>query len=124
MSLLDIFGNSESSMRTKDCNKDMSSITSGRFKKYTAEGVELFYFSMVDNSGVVDVLEGKLGIISSLNEECMRPKRSPLSFVYKAKMMHCDSLYMLSNTPQEVYKFGIKHFVGPVTYDASDLRCQ
>ena len=37
-------------------------------KEYTAEGVELFDFSMVDNSGVVEVLEGKLGKICSLNE--------------------------------------------------------
>ena len=72
---------------------------------------------MVDNSGVVEVLEGKLGIISSLNEEYMRPKGSPLSFVYKAKMIHCD----LSDKLQEVYEFGIRHFAGPVTYDAGSF---
>ena len=38
-------------------------------------------------------------------------------------MMHCDSLYMLSDKVQEVYEFGIKHFAGlpVVTYDTSNF---
>ena len=90
-------------------------------EEYTAEGIDIFDFSMVDNSGVLELLEGKLGLISSLNEECVRPQGKPTSFVYKLKMLHNDTKYLLVDRLQHQCEFGIKHFAGAVTYDASEF---
>eukprot|EP00554_Chaetoceros_debilis_P010932 CAMPEP_0194108514 /NCGR_PEP_ID=MMETSP0150-20130528/8181_1 /TAXON_ID=122233 /ORGANISM="Chaetoceros debilis, Strain MM31A-1" /LENGTH=2569 /DNA_ID=CAMNT_0038797229 /DNA_START=146 /DNA_END=7852 /DNA_ORIENTATION=- len=90
-------------------------------EEYTAEGIDIFDFSMVDNSGVLKLLEGKLGLITSLNEECMRPQGNPGSFVYKLKMLHSDSKHLLVDRLQEHCEFGISHFAGAVTYDATEF---
>jgi myosin heavy subunit len=76
---------------------------------------------MVDNSGVLELLEGKLGLITSLNEECVRPQGKASSFVYKLKMLHNDSKHLLVDRLQRQCEFGIKHFAGAVTYDASEF---
>ena len=76
---------------------------------------------MVDNSGVIELLEGKLGLITSLNEECVRPQGKASSFVYKLKMLHNDSKYLLMDKLQDSCEFGVKHFAGAVTYDASQF---
>ena len=88
-------------------------------QEYEAEGIEIFDFKTVDNSGVVNLLEGKLGLMSSLNEECIRPNGSDESFVYKTKMVHACSSHMLTDRLQSKSEFGVKHFAGPVTYDAT-----
>lgn len=90
-------------------------------EEYTAEGIEIFDFSMVDNSGVLELLEGKLGLITSLNEECIRPQGKASAFVYKLKMLHNDSKHLLIDRLQGQCEFGIKHFAGAVTYDASEF---
>jgi myosin heavy subunit len=51
--------------------------------EYESEGIEIFDFKMVDNSAVLNLLESRLGLIISLNEECARPKGNDESFVYK-----------------------------------------
>ncbi len=90
-------------------------------EEYTAEGIDIFDFGMVDNSSVLELLEGKLGLITSLNEECMRPQGNPSSFVYKLKMQHSGSEDLLIDKLQEQCEFGIKHFAGAVTYDANEF---
>ena len=84
-------------------------------EEYTAEGIEIFDFGVVDNSPVVELLEAKSCIIGSLNEECLRPQGSANSFVYKIKMMHGDKPRLLTDRLQEQNEFGIKHFAGAVT---------
>jgi myosin heavy subunit len=88
-------------------------------EEYTAEGIEIFDFSMVDNSPVVELLEGKSCIIASLNEECLRPQGSAQSFVYKLKMAHGDKARLLTDRLQDQNEFGIKHFAGAVTVSLS-----
>jgi myosin heavy subunit len=43
-------------------------------EEYESEGIELFDFAVVDNSDVLHLLENRLGILMSLNEECVRPE--------------------------------------------------
>ena len=81
----------------------------------------MFDFSMVDNAGVLEFLEGKLGLITSLNEECVRPQGKASSFVYKIKMLHNDSKDLLVDRLQKPCEFGINHFAGAVSYDASEF---
>lgn len=84
-------------------------------EEYTAEGIEIFDFRMVDNSPVVNLLERKESIISSLNEECLRPQGSATSLVYKLKSSHKDCKPFLVDRLQRQCEFGIKHFAGAVT---------
>lgn len=84
-------------------------------EEYTAEGIEIFDFRSVDNSPVVNLLEGRNCIISSLNEECMRPQGSANSLVYKLKLSHKDCKIFLVDRLQDQSEFGIKHFAGAVT---------
>jgi|AntRauTorckE5430_2_1112549.scaffolds.fasta_scaffold00582_6 myosin-5 len=104
-------------------DQNSSTIDSQRAIKeeYTAEGIDLFDFSMVDNSGVIELFECKLGLIASLNEECVRPQGKSSSFVYKIKMLHNESKSLLVDRLQNECEFGIRHFAGAVTYDASEF---
>ena len=48
-----------------------------RFKdEYEREGIELFDFSIVDNADVLELLQGRDGVIHMLNEECVIPNGS------------------------------------------------
>eukprot|EP00978_Attheya_sp_CCMP212_P014677 scaffold37517_cov46-Attheya_sp.AAC.1 len=87
-------------------------------QEYEAEGIEIFDFNVVDNSDVLTLLEGKIGLIVSLNEECIRPNGSDETFVYKAKLVHGDSMTLIQEKLHKPTEFGINHFAGPVIYNA------
>jgi len=98
--------------------------------EYIEEGIELFDLAIVDNSHILDVLEGPMGVIDTLNDECIRPNGSDASFVYKIKAYYKDnnSVSESSNSNSSVIiseklhlpvQFGVKHFIGTVTYDAT-----
>ncbi len=88
-------------------------------EEYESEGIELFDFAVVDNSDVLNLLENRLGILVSLNEECVRPKGNDESFVYKIKIVNKDHDRMIDKKLHRKTEFGIRHFAGPVTYDAT-----
>ena len=55
--------------------------------EYEEEGVNVFDFSLVDNTAVMDLLEGKLGLITQLNEECVKKGAGgDENFVYKVRI--------------------------------------
>jgi myosin heavy subunit len=86
--------------------------------EYEQEGIDLYDFALVDNSEVLELLEGRNGLITSLNEECLRPKGNGESYVYKAKLVHQLSNRLISRKLHRKAEFGIVHFAGPVTYAA------
>ena len=92
-------------------------------EEYTSEGIEVFDFSIVDNSDVVDLFEGrgkrKLGLILVLGEECTIPNGTDIAFVQKFKKLLGGSSRLLNEKLHERYEFGIKHFAGLVTYNAN-----
>jgi myosin-5 len=88
-------------------------------QEYEAEGIEIFDFKVVDNSDVLNLLEGRLGIIISLNEECVRPKGNDESYVYKIKIVHKEHNCLVDEKLHRRTEFGVKHFAGPVTYDST-----
>ena len=89
--------------------------------EYESEGVDLYDFSLVDNTAIIDLLEGKTGIIISLNEECVRPKGNAESFVYRLKGAHDSSQILIDQKLHRNCEFGINHFTGPVDYDATNF---
>jgi myosin-5 len=86
--------------------------------EYEMEGIDLYDFALVDNSAVLDLLEGRNGLIASLNEECVRPSGNAENFVYKTKIVHQMSKCLVDKKLHRKCEFGINHFAGPVHYDA------
>ena len=93
-------------------------------EEYDRDGVFLENIEHENNDTVIRFLEGKMGLMSLLNEECIRPQGSDSTFVNKMYATHSTTSkssklifhrhYQLSKT-----LFGIKHFAKDVTYDAS-----
>eukprot|EP00804_Cyclotella_cryptica_P008849 CCRYP_013082-RA/>CCRYP_013082-RA protein AED:0.07 eAED:0.07 QI:484/1/1/1/0.91/0.92/13/136/1750 len=86
--------------------------------EYEGEGINVFDFSLIDNSDVVELLEGRLGLIAQLNEECVRPNGGDESFVYKLKVVNSDSSRLLQDKLHFPYEFAIRHYAAPIKYDA------
>ncbi len=56
--------------------------------EYEDEGINVFDFSLVDNSDVMELFEGKLGLIAQLNEECVKKGAGgDENFVYKVSVV-------------------------------------
>lgn len=90
--------------------------------EYVAEGLDmsdLFDLRLVDNSDVIDLLGGKIGLIIALNEECVRVNGNNETFVYKMKVVHENSDRLVSDRLQGKTDFAIKHYADTVKYDAS-----
>jgi len=127
ISILDIFGfehfkhNSYEQLCINYANEKLQQkFTADVFKtvqeEYDAEGIDWAHVTYQDNQPILDLLEGRMGFISMLNEETMRPNGSELSFVHKAKTMHADLPYLqFPKTSQS--KFTIVHYAASVTYE-------
>ncbi len=95
-------------------------------KEYASEGVEMDYIEREDNGMVLKILEGKMGLIPLLNEECIRPRGSDAGFVNK---LYANNSTVRTNSPLVFKKkynlvatqFGIRHFAGVVDYDATSF---
>ncbi|KAL7530764.1 hypothetical protein ACHAXR_003660, partial [Thalassiosira sp. AJA248-18] len=86
--------------------------------EYEEEGVNVFDFSLVDNTDVMVLLEGKLGLITQLNEECVKKIGGDEQFVYKLKVVNSDSNRLIQDPLHRPYEFGIRHYAAPIKYDA------
>uniref|UniRef100_A0A7S4I1U7 Myosin motor domain-containing protein n=2 Tax=Odontella aurita TaxID=265563 RepID=A0A7S4I1U7_9STRA len=90
--------------------------------EYEFEGIELGEVSFQDNADVLELIEGRMGLIAVLNEECVRPKGCDTAFVSKVYAMNKDSTECLvQDNFFRDYEFGIKHYAGPVVYDATNF---
>lgn len=90
-------------------------------EEYAYEGIPLGDIVFMDNSDVLNLIEGRMGVISVLNEECVRPKGNDLAFVSKVKSVNKDVPYLLNEKLHKPTEFGIQHYAGNVTYDASSF---
>jgi myosin-5 len=88
--------------------------------EYESEGIELADISYDDNTDVLDLIEGRHGLLALLNEECVRPKGNDQDFVQKALSQHKDSDAFIINKMDRV-SFGIHHYAGKVMYDAESF---
>jgi myosin V len=87
-------------------------------EEYEKEGIPLDEISYDDNTDVLDLIEGKTGLLAMLNEECVRPKGSDEAFVTKALAANKKSPCVFENKTNRV-GFGIHHYAGKVMYDAT-----
>ncbi|TMW62157.1 hypothetical protein Poli38472_009650 [Pythium oligandrum] len=86
--------------------------------EYEEEGIPWTKIEFADNANVLSLIEGRFGVLSLLNEECMRPKGSDAAFANKLKAHYGD------NDRFECPRFArdsfiIKHYAGPVQYDTN-----
>jgi myosin V len=86
-------------------------------EEYEEEGIALAEIWYDDNTDVLDLIEGRTGLLALLNEECVRPKGNDQDFVQKALMQNKDSPCMIVNKMDRM-SFGIHHYAGKVMYDA------
>lgn len=125
--LLDIFG-FESFVRNRFeqlcinyCNEKLQAkFTEDIFRsvqlEYESEGIPLDEIKYDDNTDVLDLIEGKTGLLAMLNEECVRPKGTDEAFVQKALAGNKNSPCLLINKTNR-QGFGIHHYAGKVLYD-------
>jgi myosin-5 len=90
-------------------------------QEYEFEGIELGEVKFSDNSNVLSLIEGRMGLISVLNEECVRPKGNDVAFVTKVFAMNKDTTALFKGRFYEDFEFGVNHYAGPVTYDANNF---
>lgn len=90
-------------------------------QEYEYEGIELGEVTYNDNADVLSLIEGRMGLISVLNEECVRPKGNDTAFVTKVYAMNKESDVLYKGRLFRDYEFGIKHYAGDVTYDANNF---
>ena len=57
-------------------------------EEYTSEGIPWSPIDFIDNADTLSLLEGRMGVISLLNEECLRPQGNDGSFVGKLVAVH------------------------------------
>ncbi|GAX18131.1 hypothetical protein FisN_25Hh113 [Fistulifera solaris] len=84
-------------------------------KEYRDEGITLFDIDSIDNACTVALFENTRGIITVLDDECLRPNGTDESFVYKLKG---TSRALIENNLHTKTEFSIHHYAGPVAYDA------
>ena len=87
--------------------------------EYEEEGISWNHIDFSDNQDVLDVIESKMGIISLLNEELMRPKGNEEGFIGKVSTLHKeDSAHVIEFPRTSRTQFTIKHYATPVTYES------
>ncbi len=92
--------------------------------EYIAENLRLDGLDdlhMVDNSDLMHLLSGKIGIVVALNEECMRQGGSDSMFVYKVKTVHEMSTRMSNNRCHSADVFSIRHSADTIQYNADEF---
>ncbi|TMW57327.1 hypothetical protein Poli38472_003252 [Pythium oligandrum] len=86
--------------------------------EYEAEGIAWSHIDFADNQDVISIIEDRLGIISLLNDEVMRPKGSDESLVSKLTSIRKDDKHVIEFARTSRTQFTIKHYAGSVTYEA------
>lgn len=85
-------------------------------EEYQAEGVAWEFVTYRDNQDMLDLMEGPMGLIALLNEECVRPKGSDLSFASKSSSLH-EAHPRFEKARLSQTQFTLRHYAGRVTYD-------
>ena len=88
--------------------------------EYESEGIELAEIWYDDNTDVLDLIEGRGGLLAMLNEECVRPGGNDQAFVEKALGANKKSPCLIVNKLNRM-GFGIHHYAGKVMYDADQF---
>ena len=89
-------------------------------QEYESEGLPLGSITYDDNSSVLTLIEGRMGAISILNEECVRPKGSDEAFVSKMYAVNGANEGLVQG--KRFNKLQVKERVGRGERDTERLR--
>jgi myosin-5 len=87
-------------------------------QEYEAEGIVWSHIDFADNQDVISMIEDRLGIISLMNDEVMRPKGNDESLVSKLTSIHKEDKHVIEFPRTSRTQFTIKHYAGAVTYES------
>ena len=85
--------------------------------EYEREKIEWSYIEFVDNQDVLDLIEGRMGILDLLDETCRFPKSTHADFaqkLYSAQNIAETSRFSKPRLSQT--DFNVDHYAGGVTY--------
>ncbi|RHY40306.1 hypothetical protein DYB38_004798, partial [Aphanomyces astaci] len=86
--------------------------------EYEEEGIPWTKIEFADNMNVLELIEGRFGLLALLNEECMRPKGSDVAFTNKLSAHYNDNdRFELPRLKRNC--FTILHYAGQVVYETS-----
>ena len=83
--------------------------------EYEKEGIDWHTIEFPDNALCLDMIEGKMGIIDRLDEECRIPNGNDKNFTSKLLKGYSPN-YLLEIKKARTTKFGIAHYAGEVIY--------
>lgn len=79
------------------------------------EGIDTSELIFNDNQPCIELLQGRNGIMSILDDQCNIPRSSDSTFMDKLRSQFKDHPY-LSTNPLHQDQFSIRHYAGTVTY--------
>ena len=86
-------------------------------REYEAEGVPWRGGSFSTNAETLALLEGRLGVVALLHEQCRLPKATDDKFVEAVRSTHASHASLVA--PRlPVNAFGIRHYAGEVLYSS------
>jgi myosin heavy subunit len=91
--------------------------------EYEKENIDWQHIEFPDNKECLELIEGKGGLISMLDEESKLPKGGNNNYVRRIYKKHSNSEYLILNRKHRDTCFGIKHYAGKVNYH-NDLFCE
>ncbi|KAE8895640.1 Unconventional myosin-Va [Phytophthora fragariae] len=86
--------------------------------EYEEENITWSHITFADNQDVLNLIEGRLGVISFLNEESLLATGTDASFASKLGAV-MENNPLLETPRLNKCAFSIYHYAGKVTYDAS-----
>eukprot|EP00127_Corallochytrium_limacisporum_P004109 Clim_evm54s157 gene=Clim_evmTU54s157 len=87
-------------------------------EEYIAEGIPWEFIAFNDNEECINLIEGKLGILSLLDEECRKAKGTNESFGLNLQANHKNNdFFAVPKLKNGVEPFIVKHYAGSVMYD-------
>jgi len=133
--ILDIYGfeifelNSFEQLMINYCNETLHQIfinltLKAEQEEYVREGIKWENINYVNNKPCVELIEGKMGILSLLDEECLFPEGTDKSFLTKMQKnlsSHPNLLKQGVGKEANEPKFSISHYAGAVTYDINNF---
>ncbi|TDH66938.1 hypothetical protein CCR75_001574 [Bremia lactucae] len=87
-------------------------------QEYVDEGIPLILVTFEDNQPILDLIEGRMGIVSLLNEEVLRPQATDMTFVSKV-LDACSTHPSIEKNRINPLVFTIHHYAGDVTYNGT-----
>lgn len=87
-------------------------------EEYSREGLDWTHIEFSDNTAILQLIEGKMGIIAMMNDHIRQPRATEEALVNKIKTAFKDKADEQIEFPKmKRTQFTIRHYAGAVTYE-------